>query len=548
MINSTKIIQRVFLSSIEKLTCLERGCSKGAHFLKNRNDRLRLRRHFSTATVEEEDSKKQERERKIQELLSEPKEVISEDAPKKNYLGMLIVCPTPIGNIRDISLRVLEVLDKADIIACEDTRIAGKLFKLLQEKRIREEVNTLQEGNDPPAEQFDDSAIFGEGDTREHPNLFQIRREKQRLKEVFQKEEFNKAIEKSKSILKDLDTFRSYHREDKDKDFQEFYDSRSKRPKDKAAYGLDDPYIEYLKEKVQENRLTKRRGLFMSLHKFNEEGRVQKLVQAMQAGFLVALISDAGTPAISDPGTLLVDACIRENITVESLPGPNAVAVALSASGFPSDKYNFAGYLSKTPYLRDLELETILNSHRTAILFESKFRLLKLLRSIESLFGSRHMVYIGIELTKVFERHLRGEVADLYEQLNQSEDFKSEAVKGEVTVIIAPRSDKWNKDLLASESSHRIKDAEAVIGHKAGDKITKEEMKKLQYVIKPDHLITILQDRLDISDKDLSELAGDILNIPKSKLRELIQDQKPKRMQAKLGLTRTDSSGKGNSK
>lgn len=87
------------------------------------------------------------------------------------------------------------------------------------------------------------------------------------------------------------------------------------------------------------------RGLFLSVHKFNEEGRVDKLVQAMQAGLKVALISDAGTPTISDPGSHLVHVCIKNNVPVESLPGPSSVSVALSSSGFPADRFQFLGNL-----------------------------------------------------------------------------------------------------------------------------------------------------------------------------------------------------------
>ena len=300
------------------------------------------------------DPKQRERERRIADLLNTPKEVVEESSIKKSYTGSLVICPTPVGNIKDVSLRVLETLDAADIIACEDTRMAGKLFNLLRERKIREEFEDLQNGNDPPAS-FDDEALFAEQDTREHPNLFQVRREKQRMKEIYQKQEFAKAIEQSKSIIKDLDTFRHFFT--KEEDDSNVFDSKDKKPKDKSIYGLDDPYIDYLHEKIKESKLKKGRGLFMSLHKYNEESRVDKLIQAMQAGFIVALISDAGTPTVSDPGSLLVDTCLRRGVKVESLPGPNIVSIALSSSGFPSDRFIFGGYLSKTPSEREDDLK-----------------------------------------------------------------------------------------------------------------------------------------------------------------------------------------------
>lgn len=425
---------------------------------------------------------------------------------------MLVVCPTPVGNIRDVSLRVLEVLETADIIACEDTRNAGKLFNLLREKRIKEKFEELQNGNDPPAV-FEDAAVFGEGE-KEHPHMGSIRREKKRIKEIYQKDEFAKAIESSKAILKDLDTFRfQFGKSEESGKDSNIFDSRGKKAKDKAIYGLDNPYIEYLREKVRESKLEKGRGLFMSVHKYNELGRIEKLIQALQAGFIVALISDAGTPTISDPGSNLVDACIQNNIVVEALPGPNIISIALSASGFPSDRFLFLGYLSKTPFLRDNEILNLSKSNQTGVLFENKNRLLNLLRAIENHYGSRQNVYIGIELTKMHERHLRGEVSVIFEELNAMDDFKTASVLGEVTVIVPPRSSRWNKDLKAESTQN--------------PETPKDKLKT--YQIDPQSLITLLKDRLDIGAKDLSELTADILNIPVKEAREVVQNSLPKK-------------------
>lgn len=496
-----------------------------------------LRRAFCSATsgkttvddAASEADKRRKREALIQEMLGQKEEVISagvSGSTKKHFTGTLVVCPTPIGNLRDVTLRVLEVLQSADIIACEDTRMAGKLITLLREKRIKEEFDTYQNGNTEELDAFDDGKIFLdeelEGDEaeiqkeylKEHPNIFQVRREKKRMKELFQREEFAKSIEKSRNILKDLDTFRYHFSEDKNQEDKEFFDSRSRKQKDKTIYGLDDPYIEYLKERIRENKLRKGRGLLMSLHRFNEEGRIEKLIQALQAGLVVAVISDAGTPTVSDPGSRLVDACIKQNIVVESLPGPSVVAVALAASGFPSDRFVFSGFLSKTQYLREQDLKAMLESNKTNILFENKFRLLNLLRSIEVLYGPRQQVYIGVELTKKFERHIRGEVADVYEQLNQQEDYKSETVKGEVTVIIAPHSDTWNKDLLAADP--------------APEEQSRERMAK-NYQINPRALVHILQEKLEIAPAELAELAAEILNVPKSTVRDVIRESIPKK-------------------
>ena len=453
--------------------------------------------------------------------MNAPKDIVHPDSKKKSFSGSLVICPTPVGNIRDVSLRVLEALDKADIIACEDTRVAGKLFKLLKEKRIREEFEELQEGNDPP-EVFEDQKLFGEGEEAKHPNMFQIRREKQKMREYYQKKEYEKALENSRNIIQDLDSFRGYFKKDSEETGEEFFDSKAQRPRDKSVYGLDDPYIEYLQDKVRESKLQKGRGLFMSVHKFNEEGRVEKLVQAMEAGFLVVLVSDAGTPTISDPGSLLVDTCLRRGLRVDSLPGPNVVSVALAASGFPSDRFVFGGYLSKTASEREEDLKRHHSSGRTTVLFENKTRLMNLLRSVENVYGSRQLVYIGMELTKMFERSVRGEVGEVYERFNNEKD-KREALRGEVTVVIGPCSHTWNKDLLTEnvEQAQR-KGEEGELGRDVG-------FEESKFQIEPRALVYLLRDRLDVDDASLSELVADILNVPKSKVRKLINEEKPKR-------------------
>jgi len=186
-------------------------------------------------------------------------EIVDLDRPKSSFKGSLIICPTPIGNMKDISLRVLEALNTADIIACEDTRMAGKLFQMLRDKKIKEQFQELVEVEESA---FEDETIFGERaeETREHPNMFEIKREKRRLREMYQKEEYKKMVAESRNVLKDLDTFR--HHFSKERGEQEdsaFYDTQSKRPRDKTVYGLDNPYIEYLKQKVYESKLRYKR-------------------------------------------------------------------------------------------------------------------------------------------------------------------------------------------------------------------------------------------------------------------------------------------------
>ena len=131
----------------------------------------------------------------------------------------------------------------------------------------------------------------------------------------------------------------------------------------------------------------------------------------MKMGFRVALVSDAGTPTISDPGYKFLKEARKQGLSVEALPGPCAATTALSACGFPSERFQFFGYLSKTDSEREDALLEIARSGATTVIYESPNRLLKTLASIEEVFGPKHEVFIGVELTKLHERHFRDQVS-----------------------------------------------------------------------------------------------------------------------------------------
>ena len=164
----------------------------------------------------------------------------------------------------------------------------------------------------------------------------------------------------------------------------------------------------------------------------------------MKYGFKIALVSDAGTPTISDPGYRLVDSCLKEGITVESLPGPSAITVALSNTGFPADRFLFEGYLPKNQGDRVKHLEKIKASAMTCVCFENSHRLDKTLLSIEKVFGERQVIYLGFELTKYYEKSLRDRVRGLYETIT-SKEFKS---KGEAVLVIPPFISNYNDSLI----------------------------------------------------------------------------------------------------
>lgn len=495
-----------------------------------------------------EAEKKARRDRMIKMMLEADKEIVDEgeymDSTNKIlYKGSLIVCPTPIGNLNDISIRLANVIETADIIACEDTRVTSKLINTIKAKYpllfkfVKRQAEAEQ--NENIASEFEDETIFGEKKrpNEDHPNMFQIRREKKRMKELYQKQEMEKMITESKNILKDLDTFRFHQKEEED-DFGPF-DSSSRKPKDKSMYGLDNPYIDYLNEKIQECKLKKGRGLFMSLHKYNEEGRVDKLIQAMQAGFTVALMSDAGTPTVSDPGSLLVDACLKNNVRVESLPGPNVVSIALAGSGYPSDRYNFVGYLSKTPSERNEELEIMKESGRTFVLFENKHRLLNLLRAIEKLFGPRQSIFLGMELTKMHERTIRGDVADVYEIINQRKETNSgqeeegseepkrfdkmdHRLKGEITIVVPPYNSLFNPALRADSSSDPLT-SESESQQAEIEKVPRQTGEDI------DRVVGVLQERLEVDNRQLLELASEILGLSVNKIRNHLRESRKKK-------------------
>jgi 16S rRNA (cytidine1402-2'-O)-methyltransferase len=218
--------------------------------------------------------------------------------------GRLIVCPTPIGNLEDVTLRVLSALREADVIACEDTRHSKRLLD---------------------------------------------------------------------------------------------------------RYGVTAPLVSY--------------------HEHNERSRANDLVARMQAGATVALVSDAGMPLVSDPGAVLVSACVAAGLGVEVLPGPSAVLVALAVSGLPSEVWRFCGFLPR----KAGELTRVLAgaAGETLIAFESPRRLAASLAVLAELDPGRP-VAVCRELTKLYEEVVRGTAADLASR------YAGADVKGEIVLVIGP--------------------------------------------------------------------------------------------------------------
>ncbi|MDX8340840.1 16S rRNA (cytidine(1402)-2'-O)-methyltransferase [Draconibacterium sp. IB214405] len=216
----------------------------------------------------------------------------------------LILVPTPIGNLQDITLRAVTVLKEADIILAEDTRVSSKLLKHLEiEKRL------------------------------------------------------------------------------------------------------------------------------VAHHKFNEHKTTASIVSQIEQGNTVALISDAGTPAISDPGFLLVRACVEKDITVECLPGATALIPALAVSGLPTDKFVFEGFLPQKKG-RQTRLKILAEEPRTIVLYESPYRLVKALGQFAEFFGEERKACVCRELSKMFEEIKRGTVTELKAY------YEEHTPKGEIVIVV----------------------------------------------------------------------------------------------------------------
>ena len=166
-----------------------------------------------------------------------------------------------------------------------------------------------------------------------------------------------------------------------------------------------------------------------SFHKFNEHLTVEKIIFEIQSGIKVGLISDAGTPSISDPGYLIVKMCIDNNIDVECLPGPTALIPALAISGLPSERFTFEGFLpvkkGRSTRLQELSFEK-----RTMIFYESPYKLYKTLKDFYDFFGPDREISISKELTKIFENTKRGKIKDFLDS------YENKKLKGEFVIVV----------------------------------------------------------------------------------------------------------------
>ncbi|HUS86094.1 MAG TPA: 16S rRNA (cytidine(1402)-2'-O)-methyltransferase [Bacteroidales bacterium] len=166
-----------------------------------------------------------------------------------------------------------------------------------------------------------------------------------------------------------------------------------------------------------------------SHHKFNEHGAVTGVVNEINEGKSAALVTDAGTPGISDPGYLLVRACLEKEIEVETLPGATAFIPALINSGIPCDRFCFEGFIPQKKG-RQKKINSIAREERTIVLYESPHRLIKTLTQLAEKLGNERKASVSRELTKIHEENVRGSLADIVSH------FKDRTIKGEIVIII----------------------------------------------------------------------------------------------------------------
>ncbi len=171
----------------------------------------------------------------------------------------------------------------------------------------------------------------------------------------------------------------------------------------------------------------------LSYHKFNEAKRSEQIIESLRAGETIALVSDAGSPGISDPGQRVVSAAVEAGLRVEAVPGACALVGALTASGLPTDEFHFVGFLPRKSGQRRRKLEAFSEIDGTAVVYESPFRISKLLGELQEVFPERTVV-VARELTKRFEEFLRGTPAELIAQIGER------SLKGEIVVLIGPEN------------------------------------------------------------------------------------------------------------
>lgn len=175
-------------------------------------------------------------------------------------------------------------------------------------------------------------------------------------------------------------------------------------------------------------------GRLLSHHKFNEHGTTASIIERLKAGQTIALVSDAGTPGISDPGFFLVREAVAAGECVQCLPGATAFVPALVASGLPDDRFCFEGFLPQKKG-RQTRLASLANEERTIVIYESPYRLLKTLQQLADVMGGERPACVAREISKVHEECVRGTLDELVQH------FTTTAPRGEIVIVVGGKKD-----------------------------------------------------------------------------------------------------------
>jgi len=184
----------------------------------------------------------------------------------------------------------------------------------------------------------------------------------------------------------------------------------------------------------------------ISNHKFNESKNLNKIINLLKSGEVISLVSDAGTPSISDPGAILVNECVRNNIKIVPIPGPSAVATAVSISGF-SEKFIFYGFLPEKKQALESVFNKMSKFNETCVFFVSPKKINKIIPELKKYFSGRKIIFCR-EISKIYEEFIRENVDDL-------EIFDKE-LKGELTLVISEKKNDKNRSQVLSESDMNI--------------------------------------------------------------------------------------------
>lgn len=177
----------------------------------------------------------------------------------------------------------------------------------------------------------------------------------------------------------------------------------------------------------------------LSFHKYNSKQRAPELIKLMQEGAVIAEISDAGMPVISDPGYILVQECIKNNIPVVPLPGPSAFATALIASGFDAQPFTYYGFLPRKSSEQKQYFEQMKDARATSIFYEAPHRLSKTLKTLATVLPAERQIVAARELTKIHEEFIRGKVSEV------TTYFEENQPRGEFVILISPNTEKPQK-------------------------------------------------------------------------------------------------------